>query len=58
MRRNLKEAEGKTRPDEQEADRGGAVGVSRPIDAKPHSCTERCDVDPTGISEKVSAQYL
>ena len=27
------------------------------MDAKPNTCTERCDVDPTGISAKVSAQY-
>ena len=31
--------------------------MSRPLDAKPDSCTERGDVDPTGISVKVSAQY-
>jgi hypothetical protein len=31
--------------------------VSRPIDAKPSSCTEGCEVDPTGISGKVSASY-
>ena len=31
--------------------------MSGPIDAKPCTCTERRDVDPTGISVKVSAQY-
>lgn len=31
--------------------------MSGPIDAKPNTCRERCDVDPTGISVKVSAQY-
>ncbi len=31
--------------------------MSRRIDAKPDTCTERRDVDPTGISVKVSAQY-
>jgi hypothetical protein len=32
-------------------------GVRRPISSKPGTCTERDDVDPTGISVKVSAQY-
>lgn len=32
-------------------------GVRRPISSKPCTCTERNDVDPTGISVKVSAQY-
>jgi len=32
-------------------------GVEDELDAKPDSCTERRDVDPTGISVKVSAQY-
>jgi hypothetical protein len=27
--------------------------VSRPRSVKPDTCTERCDVDPTGISMKV-----
>ena len=31
--------------------------MSGPIDVKPSTCTERRDVDPTGISVKVSAQY-
>jgi RNA-directed DNA polymerase len=31
--------------------------VRRPIPSKPGTCTERNDVDPTGISVKVSAQY-
>ena len=33
------------------------IEVRRPISSKPGSCTERCGVDPTGISVKVSAQY-
>ena len=44
-------------PDEQEADRRRHGGVSRPLSAKPETCTERRDVYPTGISVKVSAQY-
>jgi hypothetical protein len=32
-----------------------AQRVSRPIEAKPDSCTERCDVDPTGMGRKVGA---
>ena len=32
-------------------------GVRRPISSKPGTGTERNDVDPTGISVKVSAQY-
>ena len=28
--------------------------MSRPISAKPGTCTERYDVDPTGISVKVA----
>ena len=31
--------------------------MRRPISTKPETCTERCDVYPTGISVKVSAQY-
>ena len=31
-------------------------GVSRPTDAKPGSCTERDDVDPTRMSVRVGAQ--
>ena len=31
--------------------------MSRPISAKPGTCTERCGVNPTGISGKVRAQY-
>ena len=31
--------------------------MSGHVDAKPSTCTERRDVDPTGISVKVSAQY-
>ena len=31
--------------------------MSRQISVKPDTCTERCDVDPTGISVKVNAQY-
>jgi len=33
------------------------IGVSRQVSAKPDTCTERCGVDPTGISVKVGAQY-
>jgi hypothetical protein len=32
-------------------------GVSRQRDAKPGTCTERGEVDPTRISVKVGAQY-
>ena len=32
-------------------------GVRRPLSSKPETCTERRDVNPTGISVKVSAQY-
>jgi hypothetical protein len=31
--------------------------VSRPKDAKPETCPERGDVNPTRISVKVGAQY-
>lgn len=44
-------------PDEQEAGKRRHGGVSRPISVKPETCTERRDVDPTGISGKVRAQY-
>jgi hypothetical protein len=44
-------------PDEQEADTRRHGGVRRPISSKPETCTERRDVDPTGISVKVGAQY-
>lgn len=32
-------------------------GVSRQKDAKPDTCTERGEVDPTRISVKVGVQY-
>ena len=32
-------------------------GVRRLISSKPETCTERRDVDPTGISVKVGASY-
>ena len=55
------ESEGSRRakrwPDEQEADIGRRTGVRCPKSSKPETCTERCDVDPTGISVKVGAQY-
>ena len=44
-------------PDEQEADMRRRSGVRCPISSKPETCTERYDVDPTGISVKVGAQY-
>src|SRR3990172_10748701 len=44
-------------PDEQEADMRRYGGARRPISSKPETCTERCGVNPTGISVKVSAQY-
>ena len=40
-----------------EADTRRYSGVRRPISSKPDTCTERCDVDPTGLSVKVGAQY-
>src|SRR5216110_3474935 len=54
IRRKLK---AKRWPDEQEADMRRRSGVSRQISVKPDTCTERCDVYPTGISVKVRAQY-
>src|SRR5438552_8027415 len=54
IRRKL---EAKRWPDEQEADKRRRRGVSRQISVKPDTCTERDDVDPTGISVKVRAQY-
>ncbi len=44
-------------PDEQEADTRRRMGVRWPYSSKPGTCTERCVVDPTGISVKESAQY-
>jgi len=44
-------------PDEQEADTRRRAGVRCPNSPKPGTCTERCVVDPTGISVKVGAQY-
>lgn len=44
-------------PDEQEADMRRCIGVRWPYSSKPETCTERCGVDPTGISVKVGAQY-
>ena len=44
-------------PDEQEADMRRRSGVRSPISSKPETCTERCDVDPAGISVKVGAPY-
>ena len=44
-------------PDEQEADTRRCTGVRWPKSSKPKTCTERYDVDPTGISVKVGAQY-
>jgi len=44
-------------PDEQEADTRRYSGVRRPLSSKPETCTERCDVNPTGISVKVGASY-
>ncbi len=44
-------------PDEQEADTRRPGGVSGPNSAKLGTCTERCGVDPAGISVKVVAQY-
>ena len=44
-------------PDEQEADTRRGSRVRCPLSLKPNTCTESCDVDPTGISVKVSAQY-
>ena len=44
-------------PDEQEADMRRCNGVRRPISSKPETCTERCNVYPTGISVKVGASY-
>ena len=44
-------------PDEQEADTRRRIGVRCPTSSKPETCTEWCDVDPTGISVKVGAQY-
>ncbi len=32
-------------------------GARRPISSKPETCTERRDVNPTGISVKVGASY-
>src|SRR5438034_2518605 len=52
IRRKLK---AKRWPDEQEADKRRRRGVSRQISVKPDTCTERDDVDPTGISVKVRA---
>src|SRR5665647_1193439 len=45
-------------PDEQEADMRRRIGVRWPNSSKPETCTERCGVDPTGISVKVGAPYL
>ena len=44
-------------PDEQEADMRRYSGVRRQLSSKPGTCTERCNVDPTGISVKVCASY-
>ena len=44
-------------PDEQGADMRRHGGVRRPISSKRETCTERRDVNPTGISVKVSASY-
>ena len=44
-------------PDEQEEDTRRRTGVRWPYSSKPKTCTERCDVDPTGISVKVGVQY-
>ena len=44
-------------PDEQEADKRRHGGVRRPISSKPETCTERRNVNPTGISVKVGASY-
>ena len=44
-------------PDEQEADMRRRIGVRWPNSPKPETCTQRCDVNPTGISVKVGAQY-
>ena len=32
-------------------------GARRPLSLKPETCTERCDVYPTGISVKVGVSY-
>lgn len=44
-------------PDEQEADMRRRIGVRWRYSLKPETCTERYDVDPTGISVKVGASY-
>jgi hypothetical protein len=44
-------------PDEQEADTRRCAGVRWPNSPKPETCTERHDVDPTGISVKVGVSY-
>jgi hypothetical protein len=54
---NLKEAEGKGWPNEQEADTRPRSGVRCPKSSWPETCTERYEVDPTGISVKVSVPY-
>ena len=41
-------------PDEQEADTRRYSGVRRQVSSKPDTCTERCNVNPTGISRKVA----
>lgn len=40
--------------DEQEPDMRQRSGVSRPIDVKPDTCTERYEVNPADISMKVT----
>ena len=40
-----------------EADTRRRGGVRCPLSSKPDTCTERHDVNPTGISVKVGAQY-
>ena len=44
-------------PDSRRADMRRRIGVRCPKSLKPETCTERCGVDPTGISVKVGTQY-